>query len=129
MNPGYKLFLETLNQRCQHAQSGVLHLYTAENHYGRMALAAGEIKHIALHTARGMTALPALLNAAIRSHRFEPAATLPPMDDLLDTEDILAMLGSQELDQTPAPPGTHNSPRPPARSAPRPVPRPWSVWR
>lgn len=97
MNPGYKAFLETLIQHCRKADSGVLHCYTTQDHYGRVGLTAGEITHASLHTARGMTALPGLLDAAIRSYRFEPGALLPLMNDLLDTPDILALLGSNEL--------------------------------
>ncbi|MES2685089.1 MAG: hypothetical protein V4650_16335 [Pseudomonadota bacterium] len=104
MNTGYRKLLETLNAQCQQAASGVLHLYTVQNHYGRIGLVCGEINHVSLHTARSMTALPLLLNAAISSHRFEAGAGLPPMNDLLDTPDILAMLGCKELQpQTPPP--------------------------
>ena len=109
MNTGYRKLLETLNAQCQQARSGVLHLYTTQNHYGRIGLVAGEITHVSLHTTRSMTALPVLLNADISSHRFEAGAVLPLMDDLLDTPDILAMLGCSELlvrplAQAPTPP-------------------------
>lgn len=98
MNPGYQNFLETLSQHCHDLASGVLHLYTTENHYGRIGIVGGEITHLSLHSARGITALPMLLLASISSHRFEVGAKLPAMEDLLDTPDILAMLGAGELE-------------------------------
>ena len=123
MNSGYRKLLETLNAQCQQAQSGVLHFYTVQNHYGRIGLVAGEVSHVSLHTSRSMTALPVLLNAAISSHRFEPGAVLPPMHDLLDTPDILAMLGCSEL-HTLAPSAAaavaQTEPLPPPAAAPAP---------
>ena len=117
MNSGYRKLLETLNAQCQQAQSGVLHFYTVQNHYGRIGLVAGEVSHVSLHTSRSMTALPVLLNAAISSHRFEPGAVLPPMHDLLDTPDILAMLGCSELHTAAV---AQTEPLPPPAAAPAP---------
>ncbi len=97
MNPGYKQFLLNLVQRCEQRETGVVHLYTASNQYGRLAVAAGTVIHVSLHTTRGMAAVPALAAAVISSHRFEPAVALPAHADLLDTPEVLRQLGAASL--------------------------------
>lgn len=93
MNPGYKSLLMQLMTQHQSAATGVVHFFTDKNEYGRIALVAGEIKHLSVHTQRGMTALPLLRQSTIRSQRFEAGTALPPTEGLPATLTLLAALG------------------------------------
>lgn len=103
MTPGTRLLLIELRNLHQRAATGVVHLYTEKNEYGRLALVAGEFSHVSLHTQRGPAALAVLATAAIRSHRFEPEAQLPTTPGLPSSRALLSALGVDAL-PTPAPP-------------------------
>ncbi len=94
MNPGYKNLLTQLVTLHRRAETGVLHLYTEKNEYGRLALDKGLIQHVSLHTQRGTAAVPLLLQSSIRSQRFEAGATLPATAGLPDTPTLLETLGA-----------------------------------
>ena len=96
MNPGYKSLLIQLVTQHQGAETGVVHFFTDKNEYGRIALTAGQIKHLSLHTQRGMAALPLLLKSTIRSQRFEVGTALPPTEGLPNTQTLLTALGVDE---------------------------------
>jgi hypothetical protein len=114
MHPGYQHLLGDLLTRHQNAETGVMHLFTESNQYGRMALLIGELTHLSLHTRRGAEVAELLRQSAIRSHRFEADALLPPMEELPPTPVLLAALGA-------APPAANPSTTAPAAHASAPA--------
>jgi len=103
MTPGTRSLLTELRRLHHGAATGVVHLYTEKNEYGRLSLKAGEFTHVSLHTQRGPSALALLAMAAIRSHRFESSAQLPPTEGLPPGRALLSALGADALPAPAAP--------------------------
>lgn len=105
MTPGTRSLLMELRSLHQRTATGVVHLYTERNEYGRLGLLAGEFLHVSLHTQRGPAALALLAIANIRSHRFEPQAQLPLTEGLPSAPALLSTLGADALPPLAAAPG------------------------
>ena len=103
MTPGTRSLLTELRSLHHGAATGVVHLYTEKNEYGRLCLVAGEFTHVSLHTQRGASALALLAMAAIRSHRFEHSAQLPATEGLPPGRALLSALGADALPAPAAP--------------------------
>lgn len=103
MTPGTRSLLTELRSLHHGAATGVVHLYTEKNEYGRLSLQGGEFTHVSLHTQRGPAALALLAMAVIRSHRFENAAQLPPTEGLPASRALLSALGTDALPPAAAP--------------------------